>query len=89
MCAKRAPVSICQSHWNSAPTASVEAEHLSDILSVENYRSTVASANSRSAADPSGPAAQTKHLLLPDENAEAAAVSDVNVYVVTDLAPSR
>jgi magnesium chelatase family protein len=30
--------------------------------------------------------AQTKHLLLPDENAkEAAVVSDVNVYAVTDL----
>src|SRR5207249_3415031 len=29
---------------------------------------------------------QTKHLLLPDENAkEAAVVSDVNVYAVTDL----
>ena len=29
---------------------------------------------------------QTKHLLLPDENAkEAAVVSDINVYPVTDL----
>ena len=65
-----------------------EAEHLTDILSVGELSLDGRVRPIRGALPIALRArqSQTKHLLLPDENAkEAAVVSDVNVYPVTDL----
>jgi len=64
------------------------AEHLTDILSVGELSLDGRVRPIRGALPIALRArqSQTKHLLLPDENAkEAAVVSDVNVYAVTDL----
>src|SRR5437870_3933678 len=63
------------------------AEHLTDILSVGELSLDGRVRPIRGALPIALRARQqTKHLLLPDENAkEAAVVSDVNVYAVTDL----
>ncbi|MDX6445729.1 MAG: magnesium chelatase family protein [Blastocatellia bacterium] len=63
-------------------------EHLTDILSVGELSLDGRVRPIRGALPIALRArqSQTKHLLLPDENAkEAAVVSDVNVYAVTDL----
>ena len=65
-----------------------DAEHLTDILSVGELSLDGRVRPIRGALPIALRArqSQTKHLLLPDENAkEAAVVSDVNVYAVTDL----
>src|SRR5947199_1281873 len=65
-----------------------DAEHLTDILSVGELSLDGRVRPIRGALPIALRARQsnTKHLLLPDENAkEAAVVSDVNVYAVTDL----
>jgi magnesium chelatase family protein len=65
-----------------------EAEHLTDILSVGELSLDGRVRPIRGALSIALRArqSQTKHLLLPDENAkEAAVVSDVSVYPVTDL----
>jgi magnesium chelatase family protein len=65
-----------------------EAEHLTDILSVGELSLDGRVRAVRGALPIALRArqSQAKHLLLPDENAkEAAVVSDVNVYAVTDL----
>ncbi|MDX6384761.1 MAG: magnesium chelatase family protein [Blastocatellia bacterium] len=65
-----------------------KAEHLTDILSVGELSLDGRVRPIRGALPIALRArqSQTKHLLLPDENAkEAAVVSDVNVYAVTDL----
>jgi magnesium chelatase family protein len=65
-----------------------EAEHLTDILSVGELSLDGRVRPIRGALSIALRARQshTKHLLLPDENAkEAAVVSDVSVYPVTDL----
>jgi magnesium chelatase family protein len=65
-----------------------DAEHLTDILSVGELSLDGRVRPIRGALSIALRArqSQTKHLLLPDENAkEAAVVSDVNVYAVTDL----
>jgi len=65
-----------------------EAEHLTDILSVGELSLDGRVRPIRGALPIALRArqSQTKHLLLPDENAkEAAVVSDVSVYPVTDL----
>ena len=66
-----------------------DAEHLTDILSVGELSLDGRVRANRGALPIAICAArqsQAKHLLLPDENAkEAAVVSDVNVYAVTDL----
>src|SRR5947207_8967104 len=65
-----------------------DAEHLPDILSVGELSLDGRVRPIRGALPIALRARQsnTKHLLLPDENAkEAAVVSDVNVYAVTDL----
>jgi magnesium chelatase family protein len=64
------------------------AEHLTDILSVGELSLDGRVRPIRGALPIALRARelQTRHLLLPDENAkEAAVVSDVNVYAVTDL----
>src|SRR4029078_1594334 len=64
------------------------AEHLTDILSVGELSLDGRVRPIRGALPIALRArqSQTKHLILPDENAkEAAVVSDVNVYAVTDL----
>ncbi|MGZ5481360.1 MAG: YifB family Mg chelatase-like AAA ATPase [Pyrinomonadaceae bacterium] len=64
------------------------AEHLTDILSVGELSLDGRVRSIRGALPIALRARQSpaKHLLLPDENAkEAAVVSDVNVYAVTDL----
>lgn len=64
------------------------AEHLTDILSVGELSLDGRVRAIRGALPIALRArqSQAKHLLLPDENAkEAAVVSDVNVYAVTDL----
>jgi magnesium chelatase family protein len=64
------------------------AEHLTDILSVGELSLDGRVRSIRGALPIALRArqSQAKHLLLPDENAkEAAVVSDVNVYAVTDL----
>ena len=64
------------------------AEHLTDILSVGELSLDGRVRPIRGALPIALRArqSQTKHLLLPDENAkEAAVVSEVNVYAVTDL----
>src|SRR2546430_5435690 len=66
----------------------IDAEHLTDILSVGELSLDGRVRPIRGALPIALRARQsnTKHLLLPDENAkEAAVVSDVNVYAVTDL----
>jgi magnesium chelatase family protein len=65
-----------------------EAQHLTDILSVGELSLDGRVRAIRGALPIALRArqSQTKHLLLPDENAkEAAVVTDVNVYAVTDL----
>jgi len=65
-----------------------ETEHLTDILSVGELSLDGRVRPIRGALSIALRArqSQTKHLLLPDENAkEAAVVSEVNVYAVTDL----
>src|SRR5205809_7504429 len=65
-----------------------DAEHLTDILSVGELSLDGRVRPIRGALPIALRArqSQTKHLLLPDENAkEAAVVTDVNVYAVTDL----
>ena len=65
-----------------------DAQHLTDILSVGELSLDGRVRSIRGALPIALRArqSQTKHLLLPDENAkEAAVVSDVNVYAVTDL----
>ncbi|MEK6335405.1 MAG: YifB family Mg chelatase-like AAA ATPase [Acidobacteriota bacterium] len=65
-----------------------EAEHLTDILSVGELSLDGRVRPVRGALPIALRARQSdaRHLLLPDENAkEAAVVSDVNVYAVTDL----
>lgn len=65
-----------------------DAQHLTDILSVGELSLDGRVRPIRGALPIALRARQshTKHLLLPDENAkEAAVVSDVNVYAVTDL----
>jgi magnesium chelatase family protein len=65
-----------------------DAEHLTEILSVGELSLDGRVRPIRGALPIALRArqSQTKHLLLPDENAkEAAVVSDVNVYAVTDL----
>jgi magnesium chelatase family protein len=65
-----------------------ETQHLTDILSVGELSLDGRVRPIRGALPIALRArqSQTKHLLLPDENAkEAAVVSDVNVYAVTDL----
>src|SRR4051812_19643513 len=64
------------------------AEHLTDILSVGELSLDGRVRSIRGALPIALRArdSQTKHLLLPDENAkEAAVVSGINVYAVTDL----
>src|SRR6185295_17504134 len=64
------------------------AEHLTDILAVGELSLDGRVRAIRGALPIALRArqSQAKHLLLPDENAkEAAVVSDVNVYAVTDL----
>jgi len=64
------------------------AEHLTDVLSVGELSLDGRVRPIRGALPIALRArqSQTKHLLLPDENAkEAAVVSDINVYAVTDL----
>ena len=64
------------------------AEHLTDILSVGELSLDGRVRSIRGALPIALRARQSQatHLLLPDENAkEAAVVSDVNVYAVTDL----
>src|SRR5438270_3004323 len=64
------------------------AEHLTDIVSVGELSLDGRVRPIRGALPIALRArqSQTKHLLLPDENAkEAAVVSDINVYAVTDL----
>src|SRR6187431_1474945 len=65
-----------------------EAEHLTDILSVGELSLDGRVRPIRGALPIALRArqSQTKHLLLPEENAkEAAVVSDINVYPVSDL----
>src|SRR5258706_16320272 len=65
-----------------------DAQHLTDILSVGELSLDGRVRPIRGALPIAlrAPQSQTRHLLLPDENAqEAAVVSDVNVYAVTDL----
>src|SRR2546421_4451123 len=65
-----------------------DAEHLTDILSVGELSLDGRVRPIRGALPIAVRArqSQTKHLLLPDENAkEAAVVSDINVYPVSDL----
>src|SRR5256886_12137179 len=65
-----------------------DAEHLTDILSVGELSLDGRVRPIRGALPIALRArqSQTKHLLLPDENAkEAAVVSDINVYAVSDL----
>src|SRR5437763_5516824 len=66
----------------------VDAQHLTDILAVGELSLDGRVRAVRGALPIALRArqSQTKHLLLPDENAkEAAVVSEVNVYAVTDL----
>src|SRR5262249_34458061 len=65
-----------------------EAEHLTDILSVGELSLDGRVRSIRGALPIALRArqSQTKHLLLPEENAtEAAVVSDINVYPISDL----